>query len=78
MWTGSSTYGHNDWLSAEYENGVLEGEVFSTEQNAIDAGYALLWELRDDGELAAHPDDFNIDTIEYPVSDINIKVNLVK
>ena len=78
MWTGSSTYGHNDWISAEYENGVLEGEVFSTEQNAIDAGYLLLWELYDDLELATHPDNFNIDVIEYPKSDLNNKVNLVK
>ena len=78
LWTGSSTYGKGYWLSAGYENGALEGEVFSTEQSAIDAGRLLLWELYDDAELASHPDNFYIDVVEYPKSDLNSKVKLIK
>jgi hypothetical protein len=64
------------FCSAEKYNGVWEGTVFETEDDAVDAAWLHLQELDDEGELSDDPDeyleadDFTIDVFTIPLKDI--------
>ena len=61
----------SDWMSAEEDdNGNWEGIVFETEEKALDAGWTLLCELDDENELDGDPDDYYIDAIEVPITQV--------
>ena len=82
---GSSSFPKNGWLSAEYFNGHLEGAVFSTPELAEDYAWDHLKELEDEGELFDEDeeiefaaDDFTIETVAYPMSDMNNNVDLIE
>ena len=82
---GSFSFPRNGWLSAEYFNGQLEGSVFSTPELAEDYAWDHLKELEDEGELfdegaeiELEADDFTIETVAYPMSDMNNNVDLIE
>ena len=82
---GSSSFPKNGWLSAEYFNGHLEGAVFSTPELAEGYAWDHLNELEDEGELFDEDeeveltaDDFTIETVTYPKSDMNNNVDLIE
>jgi hypothetical protein len=63
------------WTSAELYEGKYDGAVFETEDDAIDAGYTLLYELADEGELPGgrytDPDDFDVEAFQVNISDVD-------
>lgn len=59
------------WTSAELYNGKWDGAVFETEDKALDAGYYLLKELEDEGDLDAYPEDYRVEAFSVSVSDVD-------
>ena len=59
------------WCSAVKHRGEWDGNVFETEDDAVDGAWTLLSELEDEGELDGDPDDYTIDTFSIPISDVS-------
>ena len=59
------------WTSAEKYKVEWVGTVFETEQEAIDAGYNHLVELEDEGELICKPDDYTVEAMAVPISEVS-------
>lgn len=51
--------------------GVQNDIVFETQDKALDAAWALLKELEDEGELRGDPDEYYIDAFEIPLSSVS-------
>jgi hypothetical protein len=60
-----------NWMSAEECHGEWEGFVYESEFEAIKGGRTHLRELEDEGELRGTLDDYNIDTIQVPISKVS-------
>lgn len=60
-----------NWTSAELDNGIWDGYVFETEEEALAAGYYHLGELDDEGELDGDPDDYYVEAFNVLVSDVD-------
>lgn len=58
------------WTSAELYRGAWDGFVYETEQEALDGGWCHLSELEDEGELHGEPDDYTVDTVAIPLSEV--------
>lgn len=48
--------------------------VFETENKAVEAGYNLLCELDDQGDLEGDPDDYWVDAVEVSMDDVTVSV----
>ena len=59
------------WCSAEKNNGEYDGFVFKSEDEALRYGREHLYELDDSGELRGDPDDYDIDTVAIPKSEVS-------
>ena len=54
--------------------GIKNDLVFETEDKALDAAWALLNELDDEGELEYDPDDYYVEAFEVPLSSVSKEV----
>lgn len=61
------------WCSAEKEDYTWDGIVFETEKDAISAAQTLLGELDNEGELYGDPDEYTIDIITIPITDLTVE-----
>jgi hypothetical protein len=59
------------WCSAEKINGIYDGFVFKSAYEAFRYGREHLYELDDEGELRGDPDDYDIDTVAIPKSEVS-------
>ena len=59
------------WTSAEKYKIEWVGTVFETEQEAIDAGHNHLIELEDERELKGKSEDYTVETIAIPISEVS-------
>jgi hypothetical protein len=69
LWTGSPPYERGRWTGAKFNNGVLEGEVFSTPEKAEKRGEAVLLGVPD-------PERFTVEVLCFSAVLTN-KVTLV-
>lgn len=53
-----------EWTSLDADN------VYETEEAAINAAYTLLGELDDEGELEYDSDEYTVDAIKIPISQV--------
>jgi hypothetical protein len=51
--------------------GIQNDLVFETQDKALDAAWALLNELDDEGELRGDPDDYYVEAFEIPLSSVS-------
>lgn len=62
------------WTSAKLQGNKWEGYVFSTEEDAFNGGLLHLRELYSENELiGGSPEDYTIDFIKVPMSDVSIE-----
>ena len=59
------------WCSAEKYNDEYDGFVFKTKEDAFNYGREHLYELDDEGELRGDPDDYDIDVVAIPKSEVS-------
>ena len=59
------------WCSAEKSNNEYDGFVFKSAEEAFHYGKKHLYELDDEGELRGDPDDYDIDTVAIPKSEVS-------
>ena len=60
-----------NWCSAEKNNGEYDGFVFKSKEEAVRYGREHLYELDDEGELRGDPDDYDIDVVAIPKSEVS-------
>lgn len=58
------------WTSAELYRGEWDGYVYETEKAALDGGWSHLQELEDEGELRGEPDDYTVEAVAIPLSEV--------
>lgn len=59
------------WCSAEKQNGVWDGYVYKTHQQANLGGTTHLFELHDEGDLDGEPIEYHIDVRAIPISEVS-------
>ena len=59
------------WCSAEKYNGEYDGYVYRSKEKAYAGGFNHLLELNDEGQLRGDPDDYDVDAVAIPKSEVS-------
>ena len=61
----------NIWPQWIHDYGEYDGSVFKTKEAAFNEGKIHLYELEDEGQLRGDPEDYDIDTVAIPKSEVS-------